>query len=753
MQRINRKFWILLLVNLMTLGVVKAEVVKVIENGVLNEAEASAYGSNWQQAEGFFFGEHTGQRLTTSFGLENKPFKISAELQLDKVGHTAAGVILGGGLFGLESKNGLFVEGSLFPQQAFFKNDGLIKKGEKFRFTADYDGQAITFSINDQLVTRQSVNFKQIGTVGFRPHRSAMKIYEFTVEGTLFRPEPMNYVFESGKDGYHTYRIPALVTSKDGTLLAFAEGRVDHSGDHGNLDVVLRRSTDGGKTWGDLIVVQDDGKHQCGNPAPVVDFESGRIFLLTCGSTASEYAVMSGDATREVYIQHSDDDGKTWSDRRNISSMTRKENWRWYATGPCSGIQIQKGKYKGRLVVPANHSDENRTYMAHSIYSDDNGETWHIGDSSAPGANESQIAEAGEDVLYHTMRMQSHRQGMRGTRFSTDGGAHWSALQHDSALHGPMCQGSVVRDYSAPSRLIFSNPARYGKREALTLRMSEDGGKTWPFRKLVFDGPAAYSDLTLLNDGSVGVLYEGGHDRYYAGIAFNHFAMKELQVTEPSVAEIPAQKFGWGLWKERFEKFNATAEQGETDLLLIGDSITHYWETNQMCKTDGQSVWDKYWAGKKVANFGIGSDRTQHLLYRLKNGNLSQIRPKAVVLMIGTNNTSSGHAAYDIVRGTQRIIEEIHKHSPDSKVLLYEVFPRLRGGQAAQDNTARINALLPNLADGERVIFCSINDQLLDEQGAPNKAIFFDGIHITAEGYEIWAQDILENLERLNITL
>ena len=229
--------------------------------------------------------------------------------------------------------------------------------------------------------------------------------------------------------------------------------------------------------------------------------------------------------------------------------------------------------------------------------------------------------------------------------------------------------------------------------------------------------------------------------------------MKELLVKEEAVAEIPQAKMGWGLWKERFNKFNKRAQEGDLDLLLIGDSITHYWQKNKMCATDGQAVWDEFFADKKVANFGIGSDRTQHLLYRLQNGNLKNIKPKAIVLMIGTNNTSSGHSAYDIYLGTKAIIKYIQKTSPESKVFLYETLPRIRNGKAAWDNNERANKLCNYLCDGKRVIRCSISQQLLDESGQPSKKIFFDGIHISADGYRIWAQDILKNLKEHGIKL
>lgn len=346
---------------------------------------------------------------------------------------------------------------------------------------------------------------------------------------------PLDYVFQSGTHGCHTYRIPAIVKSKAGTLIAFAEGRVNSSADHGNMDIVASRSTNGGKTWSPLFVVQTDGDYQCGNPAPVVDLKTGRIYLLSCGAESSEGEVMDGKATREVYSQYSDDDGKTWSARENISTQVRLPDWRWYATGPGAGIQILEGKYKGRLVIPANHSDSKKVYYAHCFYSDDHGKTWSLGSTAGKGSNESKIAEIAPDKLVHNMRMQTDSKGMRGVRYSSDGGATWSELEHDAILTCPRCQGSVIRDYTGKGRLFFSNPtALPRRRQQLAIRASGDGGKTWPFQKMVFEGDVAYSDLVNIDQNTVGILFEAWQKKK-SGIAFRVYPKKDLLLKDDSV--------------------------------------------------------------------------------------------------------------------------------------------------------------------------------------------------------------------------
>jgi sialidase-1 len=333
-------------------------------------------------------------------------------------------------------------------------------------------------------------------------------------------------LFKSGDGRYHTYRIPALVTSKKGTLLAFAEGRVDSSSDHGNLDLVLRRSTDHGKTWGEIQVIRDHGTHQAGNPAPVIDQKTGRIFLLHCTSKHSEGQVLSGTGSREVEVMHSDDDGLTWSKPKNISATTKKNDWRWYATGPCSGIQIQTGKHKGRLVIPANHSihfgdDRKWEYRCHSLVSDDHGETWQIGSSSKVGASETQIAEVASDFLVQDIRMQTHRKGLRAIRFSKDGGLDWDQLQHDRTRPDPRCQGSIISllNQDGSFTLFSSNPASKNARKNMTFYRSFDA-RSWKKISTIFKGPAAYSDLAATPDGNIFCLYEAGVQDPYESIMF-----------------------------------------------------------------------------------------------------------------------------------------------------------------------------------------------------------------------------------------
>jgi len=155
-------------------------------------------------------------------------------------------------------------------------------------------------------------------------------------------------VFVSGQEGYRVFRIPAIVVSNRGTLLAFCEGRRDGGGDSGDIDLVRKRSFDGGKTWGPLGVVWDDGPHTCGNPCPVVDRSTGTIWLhLTRNDGRDHQRAIDAGTSREprtAWGTKSADDGATWSEPVNISPAVRKPHWRWYGTGPCNAIQPRSGR-------------------------------------------------------------------------------------------------------------------------------------------------------------------------------------------------------------------------------------------------------------------------------------------------------------------------------------------------------------------------------------------------------------------------
>ncbi len=341
-------------------------------------------------------------------------------------------------------------------------------------------------------------------------------------------------VFRAGEGGYHTYRIPSLLVAPGGTLLAFAEGRKAGAGDAGDIDLVLRRSTDGGLTWSPARVVWDDGPNTCGNPCPVVD-DAGTIHLLMTRNLGSdrEPDIIAGRSqdTRRVFVAESRDDGLTWSRPREITADVKRPEWTWYATGPGAGIRLARGAHAGRLVIPCDHVEAGRLH-SHAIYSDDRGRTWRLG-GSAPedGVNECEVVELSDGRLLLNMRNHDRARPGRRTAISGDGGLTWAEPRLAAELVEPVCQASLRRlswpEGDRPGVILFSNPAST-RRERLTVRASFDDGRTWPASRLLDPRPSAYSCLAALPDGAAGLLYEAGDKRAYETILFARFPLAWL---------------------------------------------------------------------------------------------------------------------------------------------------------------------------------------------------------------------------------
>lgn len=204
------------------------------------------------------------------------------------------------------------------------------------------------------------------------------------------------------------------------------------------------------------------------------------------------------------------------------------------------------------------------------------------------------------------------------------------------------------------------------------------------------------------------------------------------------------------MFRQKHQANLEVAKKGEAELLLMGDSITDFWR-NESGPFAGKAVFDKHFGQWKVANFGIAGDTTQGVLYRLKNGEGQGFKPRAVMLMIGTNNTG-GNSAAEIAEGIGAVVLELQKDFPEAQILLLAVFPRAKPGDAVRDKIKRINEKIAKLHDGKKVHYLDIGAKFLDSEQRIPADIMSDELHPGAKGYEIWAEAVKGPLTQMMST-
>jgi sialidase-1 len=363
----------------------------------------------------------------------------------------------------------------------------------------------------------------------------------------LIAAEPEFFdVFKSQKEGYAQIRIPAVLVTKAGTVLAFAEGR-QRPTDQAENDIIMKRSTDAGRTWSALRVLHDDGANSLNNPTVVQEEKGGRIFLWyqRIPSHVKERSAqidtgLDGTNIYRNFLLTSDDDGVTWSKPLDVTRTTKRPTrGTTIASGPGIGIQLTRGPHAGRLLIPFNEGPYGR-WQNYAVFSDDAGKTWTFGDD-VPGAlvpdgkggehsqiNEVQMVELNDgSVLLDSRQFAGAK--VRRSSISRDGGKTWSAVREIRDLTDPSCMASTLRysfnEGARPGRLLHSGPDST-KRERGTLYLSTDEGKSWPVKRLLYVGPFAYSVLTKFSDGTIGCLFEADN---YGRITFARIPLSWLE--------------------------------------------------------------------------------------------------------------------------------------------------------------------------------------------------------------------------------
>ena len=329
-------------------------------------------------------------------------------------------------------------------------------------------------------------------------------------------------LFVQGEAGVHSYRIPALIQTGRGTLIAVADARRDSSHDlPAHIALVFRRSFDEGRTWTPSRTLVEPREGGVGDASLLLERRRNRVWCFFAygppgiGFRTSRSGTRTGPSTLQVHTIHSDDNGQTWSSPRDLTPQIKDLAWQ--------GLFVTSGRHtemaNGRFLLPLVVRDGAGVVSARNAYSDDAGETWHVGESLGPGTDESKAVEVRPGMI-----LQNFRDGQtRLVGHSRDGGITVYDLRHDPVLIDAICNaGFAVDAHSGGTLLIFTNAASHS-REKLTVRLSFDNGQSWPNKRVISAGPAAYSTVTSLSDGTIAVLFERGSVTAMEKITFARF--------------------------------------------------------------------------------------------------------------------------------------------------------------------------------------------------------------------------------------
>jgi sialidase-1 len=331
-------------------------------------------------------------------------------------------------------------------------------------------------------------------------------------------------LFRQGDAGVHTYRIPALLETRKGTLLAVADARHESSRDlPARISLVMRRSRDRGRTWSAARTIRAVSEGGVGDASLLLDRKSGRIWCFHAygppgiGFPTSKPGAVTGPETLQVHAISSDDDGETWSSPADLTPQLKDPSWAgMFAT---SGTHFQTSR--GRYLVPMVVRDGAGIVSSRNGYSDDGGKTWKTGAAISPGTDESKAIEVAGGVILQNMRDGKTRIVAR----SRDGGVTFDAPAHDAALIDPACNAGLARYHRGGQDLVIFTNASSVRRENLSAKLSRDAGHTWSAARTLHAGPAADSTVIVLSDGTLGVLYERGEKDPSEQITFARFGL------------------------------------------------------------------------------------------------------------------------------------------------------------------------------------------------------------------------------------
>ncbi len=373
--------------------------------------------------------------------------------------------------------------------------------------------------------------------------------------GTTFRYRPALVLRGAGQDNVHTYRIPGLITTNAGTLIAIYDIRYNNSKDlQEDIDIGMSRSTDGGQSWEPMKVIMDMGEwggrpqrlNGTGDPCILYDHFTGTLWVAALWMSGSHHEKMlwwdskpgmTPEETGQFILAKSTDDGISWSDPVNITSQIKDPSWQLLLAGPGRGLTLSDGtlvfpvQYKSDLGVQALDGGQ-YTCQSTIVYSTDKGKTWQIGTGAKPNTTEAQAVELSDGSIMLNMRDDLNRAAKdkgngRAVAISRDLGKNWAL--HPSSNHAltePNCMASLISANVKAGRktipvLFFSNPSHASERKNMTIKASTDEGNTWPPENQILlneETGFGYSCLTITKDKCVGILYEGERELIFQKI-------------------------------------------------------------------------------------------------------------------------------------------------------------------------------------------------------------------------------------------
>ncbi len=465
-------------------------------------------------------------------------------------------------------------------------------------------------------------------------------------------------VFRAGDEGIHSFRIPSILTANDGSLLFFAEGRKNSWVDKSPTDIVMKRSTDGGRTWSPMVRLLEGGTDAYMDPVPLVDAESGRLFLFAVHWPANDHSSFANTA----WMITSDDHGVTWSAPRNVTAEIVMPGRFILGLGPGRGLTMGPGSpYAGRLILPVRSStNDGGSQVIHATISDNGGASWSPGQPIAGGSGELTMTEAAPGRLVLNRRASAARY----RAFSEDGGGAWTTQEVDPALetvtngcHGCVFGAEGLVFYAGPAGIPFTDD--FDNRALLTISRSHDGGLTWPVRHRLNQRAAGYSDLTRRPGGGLALAFETADTYGFTRLSSRSagWIRLDLLLLPPDVLDeaawferdhpphqerdsevFPHDYHGSGVWNglEFVNGWSATGAlsasldaQGRLRLINSGGGPAYLecsaagWEGGSgvdwtvevtlrfNANPNGFAIWSGNGPGRGLANVRIYSDRTQ----------------------------------------------------------------------------------------------------------------------------------------------